>query len=75
MTKSKRGYYSDKPAECGNSQTSLFSITKNLIERKTENILPRCSSVDRYVRKFGDFFKRKTAEMKDNTGADKSSHV
>jgi len=52
--RSKKTYYSDKIAECGNSQIFLFKITKNLMGNKGEIILPSCSSDEHLVNKFSD---------------------
>jgi len=53
LMRSKRTYYSDKIAECGNR---LFRITKNLMGYKGEIILPSCSSDEHLANKFSDFF-------------------
>ena len=59
LMRSKRTYYSDKIAECGNSQKCLFRITKNLMGHKGEIILPSCSSDEYLANKFSDFFNKR----------------
>ena len=66
LMRSKRTYYSDKIAECGNSHKCLFRITKNLVGHKGEIILPSCSSDEHLANKFSDFFMRKITTIRDN---------
>ena len=70
--RSKRTYYSDKIAECGNSQKCLFRITKNLMGHKGEIILPSCSSDEHLANKFSDFFMRKITTIRDDIDNHKS---
>ena len=66
LMRSKRTYYSDKIAECGNSKKCLFRITKNLMGHKGELYLPSCSSDERLAYKFSDFFMRKITTIRDD---------
>jgi hypothetical protein len=70
--RSKRTYYSDKIAECGNSQKCLFRITKNLMRYKGEIILPSYSSDEHLANEFGDFFVRKITTVRYNIDNHKS---
>ena len=70
--RSKRTYYSDKIAECGNSKICLFKITKNWMGYKGEIILSSCSSDEHLTKMFSDFFMRKITTIRDNTDKHKS---
>jgi len=70
--RSKRTYYSDKTAECGNSQKCLFRITKNLMGHKGEIFLPSCSSDEYLANKFGDFVMTKFTTIRDDINNHKS---
>ena len=64
--RSKRTYYSDKIAECGNSKKCMFKIIKNVMGHKGEIILPSFSSDEHLANKFSDFFMRKITTIRDD---------
>jgi len=70
--RSKRTYYSNKIAKCGNSQNIMFKITKNLMGQKGEIILLSCSSYEHLTNKFSDFFMRKITTIRDDIDNHKS---
>jgi len=67
-----RSYFSDKITECGNSKKCLFKLTKYLMGRKGEIILPICSSDEHLANKFSDFFMRKITTIRDDIDNHKS---
>ncbi len=49
-------FYSEKIESCGRDQKTLFKVTKNLLGRNEEAVLPTSSSSKELAQNFSDFF-------------------
>ena len=58
-------YYSEKIESCGRDAKTLFNVTKKLLGREEETILPSTDSSKELAQKFSDFFIDKINKIRD----------
>ena len=56
LKQARKNFYSDKIESCGRDQKALFKVTKSLLGRKEEVVLPNSSSAKDLAQNFSDFF-------------------
>ena len=56
LKQTRINFYSDKVESCGRDQKSLFKVTKNLLGKQEEIILPASPSAKELAQDFSDFF-------------------
>ena len=64
ISKNKQLYYNDKIANAENNSKELFKISKELLYKNNNNILPISSSGKELANKFGQYFSNKITNIR-----------
>lgn len=65
LYKTKQDYFSKKIEECGKDNKQLFKLSKSLMGKKQETILPSSTSNKELANEFSKFFINKVATIRD----------
>lgn len=65
LYKTKQDYFSQKIEECGKDNKQLFKLSKSLMGKKQETILPSSTSNKELANEFSKFFINKVATIRD----------
>ena len=68
-------FYSEKIESCGRDQKTLFKVTKNLLGRNEEAVLPTSSSSKELAQTFSDFFIDKIDGIRDKISSDTETKI
>jgi hypothetical protein len=63
-------FYSEKIESCGRDQKTLFKVTKNLLGRNEEAVLPTSFSSKELAQNFSDFFTDKIDGIRNKISSD-----
>lgn len=63
-------FYSEKINSCGRDQKTLFQVTKTLLGKKEEIVLPNVSSAEELAQQFSDFFINKIDTIRDKISSE-----
>ena len=70
----KQTYYSNRISECGRDQRKLHQITRGLLGKKSQNILPMHTSDQDLANEFNDFFLKKIHDIRSTILSSPASH-
>ncbi len=64
LKQTRLNFYSDKIQSCGRDQKTLFKVTKTLLGKNEETILPTSSCAKTLAQDFSDFFVKKIDDIR-----------